>query len=381
MSLLYFVLATLLYIIALPVLVYLRFQPKHKDSIPARFFLKNNPPFLEKGIWFHACSLGEVRSLKPFVEALKQEPLNMSVITQTGFQEALRYGAAVRYLPFEIFLPFWMRKQKVLVVLEAELWPMLFCIAKAKGVKTILVNARISDRSYRSYLRFAFLYRWIFGFVDVVFAQSEIDKARLESLGAKDVRVGGNIKTFQHYQVTKSYPKRENKRIVLLASTHEKEEELLLSQIERLPDDQLIVVPRHPERFEAVDLFLRAYAQSKNETYERLSQQQMLSSDIVLCDTIGELINLYAIADVVILGGSFVEGIGGHNPLEPAFFNVRLISGPYTFNQNALFPLVKNVLTCNAWELKEVLKNTEAMLPSALIHGGDITPLLNEIRG
>lgn len=382
MSLLYYLLATLLYVLALPVFVYLRFKPKYKDSIPARFFLKDNASFTREGIWFHACSLGEVRSLKPFIESLRDVHVNISVITQTGFREALQYQSAdVRYLPFEIFLPFWITKQKTLVVLEAELWPMLFWVAKQKGIKTILLNARISDRSYQSYLRFAFVYRWIFSAIDVVFAQSVLDKERLENLGAKNVRVGGNIKTFQRYEVTNVYKKLDDRRVVLLASTHEKEEALILSRIELLPNDQLIVVPRHPERFDKVDLFLREYAKTKAYSYERFSQKHQFVSDIVLCDKMGELINLYAMADIVILGGSFVQGVGGHNPLEPAFFKTKLISGEYTFNQNVLFALVENSITCNENTLAEVFQNAQTLLPSAIAHSGDITPLLKEIRG
>lgn len=363
-------------------LIYLRFKLKYNVSIPARFFLKDNAPFEKEGIWFHACSLGEVRSLKPFIESLRDVHVNISAITQTGFREALQYPSAdVRYLPFEIFLPFWITKQKTLVVLEAELWPMLFWVAKQKGIKTILLNARISDRSYQSYLRFAFVYRWIFSAIDVVFAQSVLDKERLENLGAKNVRVGGNIKTFQRYEVTNVYKKLDDRRVVLLASTHEKEEALILSRIELLPNDQLIVVPRHPERFDKVDLFLREYAKIKARSYERFSQKHQFASDIVLCDKMGELINLYAMADIVILGGSFVQGVGGHNPLEPAFFKTKLISGEYTFNQNVLFALVENSITCNENTLAEVFQNAQTLLPSAIAHSGDITPLLKEIRG
>lgn len=367
---------------ALPLLVYLRFKPKHTVSIPSRFFLRNNPRFLEKGIWFHACSLGEVRSLSPFVDALKTYELNLSVITQTGYQEALRYvGAQVRYLPFEVFLPFWTSEQKVLVVLEAELWPLLFISAKAKGAKTILLNARISDRSYDSYLRFAFLYRWIFGFVDIVFTQSEVDKKRLEILGARDVRVSGNIKTFQRYDVTKQYAKDKYRRVVVLASTHAEEEALILARITLLKNDQLIVVPRHPERFAEVDLFLKAYAQEHHRSYARLTDKECMSEDIILCDKMGELINIYAIADIVVLGGSFIEGVGGHNPLEPAFFKTKLITGKHTFNQNALFPFVENSVMCDSEELEDVFEHSEALLPSAIVNSGDMEPILKEIIG
>ncbi len=371
-----------MYIVALPVLMLLWFKPKYKESIPARFFLKNNPPFTGEGIWFHASSLGEIRSLKPFIEALSGKNIKISAITQTGFHEALHYQQAqVRYLPFENFLPFWIKKQKVLVVLEAELWPMLFLIAKAKGAKTILLNARISDRSYASYLRFAFVYRWIFRFIDVVFAQTALDRERLSLLGAKNIYVGGNIKTFQRYTVTRVYPKEPNKRIVVLASTHDKEEELILSHIDLLPNDKLIVVPRHPERFALVDAFLSKYALNKGLSYGKLSLHEFEGYDVVLCDKMGELINLYAIADIVILGGSFVPNVGGHNPLEPASFGVKLISGKHIFNQNALFPLVKNSILCDENELKEVFANSQNIPASMMINQGDIAPILKEIIG
>ena len=383
MSFFYTLLATLLYLVALPVLLYLRFKPKYKDSIPARFFLKNNHSFgVHDGIWFHACSLGEVRSLKPLMEALSQEPLCLSVITQTGYAEAQRYKQVqVRYLPYEIFLPFWIQKQRTVVVMEAELWPLLFVVAKAKGTKTILLNARISDRSYDSYKRFAWVYRWIFAHVDVVFAQSDKDKQRLEFLGARHVVVGGNIKTLQRYEVSKVYQKKPHRRVVVLASTHEKEEALLLDALTFEKNDQIIVVPRHPERFGLVDALLASYAFDRNLRYVKLSQEDAMDADIILCDTIGELINVYAIADIVILGGSFVEGIGGHNPLEPAFFKTKIISGPYIFNQHVLFDLVENIVTCKAEEIGNIFNKAHLLLPSAMKHQGEIEPILNEIVG
>ena len=135
-----------MYLIFLPVIILLAFKKKYKNSIPARFFLINNPPFKEGDIWFHACSFGEVSSLKPLIERVGK--VHISVITATGYEKAKEFSSSVRFLPFEIFLPFWAPKVKTLVVTEAELWPMLFVSAKAKGAKTILINARISDNSY-----------------------------------------------------------------------------------------------------------------------------------------------------------------------------------------------------------------------------------------
>ena len=382
MSFLYTLLATLLYLLALPYLLYLRFKPKYKDSIPSRFFLKNNPRFDEGGIWFHACSFGEVRSLKPFIDCLDASAVRISVITQTGFAQACQHAKVqVRYLPFEIFLPFWMSKQSVLVVMEAELWPLLFVVAKAKGIKTVLLNARISDHSYASYQRFAWVYRWIFSHVDLILAQSELDKQRLQSLGGAKIDVCGNIKAFSTYKVSHVYEKLAGKRVVVLASTHEGEEALILSQIKPLENDQIIVVPRHPERFANADTLLSAYAAQQNKRYACLSEQNTLDADVILCDKMGELINLYAIADVVILGGSFIDGVGGHNPLEPAFFGTKLISGAFIFNQKVLFGLVENSITCKVEDLKDVFDSIENYPKSTIVHHGDIAPLLEQILG
>lgn len=378
----YYVLAVLLYIAALPFLIYLRFKPKYTDSIPARFFLKQTPPFSPQGIWFHACSLGEVRSLRPFIEKLDAKEIRVSVITQTGYQEASRYrDIQVRYLPFEIFLPFWIRQQKVLIVMEAELWPLLFVGAHARGTKIVLLNARISDNSYASYMKFAWFYRWVFSYVDLVLAQSEEDRERLTHLGAKSVEVSGNIKQYQRYDVTKHYEKDTSKRLIVLASTHEKEEALILETLSLRPSDRIVVVPRHPERFHKVGEYLRRFASMRQRSFSALSQNDRLDADVILCDKMGELINLYAVADIVILGGSFVEGVGGHNPLEPAYFGVKLISGEFIFNQKVLFSSVENILTCKVETLDEIFQEIDEAKPSRITPKDAIEPLWEKIIG
>ncbi len=372
----YYLLVVLLFIVALPFLIILSFKQKYKVSLPARFFLINNPPFKKKGIWFHACSLGEVNSLKTVFKELKDENINLSVITGTGFKSAKEVAALhVRFLPFELFLPFWIKKQKTLVVTEAELWPLLFIVSKLKGTKTVLINARVSDNSYKSYQKMAWFYRWIFASIDEVFAQSEVDKKRLEELGAKSVVVNGNIKTFSKPIVTKEY-KKPKKKVIVMASSHEGEEQMLLENLNLKKDEMLIVVPRHPERFESVDRLLKEFSSDRNLNYAKIDDN--LRTDIVLCDKMGELVNLFAIADVVLLCGSFKDGIGGHNPLEPAFFGCKIVSGKYTFNQKALFSLVENIKVCSADELKNI--DFEDIKPSKVLHAGDINILLNRIR-
>lgn len=375
-SLVYYLIALLVYLLALPYLIYKSKNKKYKVAIPSKFFLSNNSSFKNEGIWFHTCSMGETKAIKPIVEKL-DDSINISVITNTGFEEAKTISSNVRYLPFEIFLPFWITKQKALVVMEAELWYMLFLFAKKKGAKTFLINARISDKSYKSYLRFSFFYKRVFKNIDKVFAQSELDKNRLEKLGAKNVEVIGNIKLALLPKVTKSFVK-PKEVLITAGSTHEKEEALILDAYDR-SFGKLVIVPRHPERFGKVNTLIEEYIKSKNLTYHRFSNKEDFSSDIILVDKLGELNNIYAISDVVILGGAF-ENIGGHNPIEPAFFGCKLISGENIFNQKSLFECVKNYSIIKNNELKSILEKLEKLEKSNLVQTGNLEPLIKELK-
>ena len=347
----YFSLSFFLYLLFIPFLIFLSFKPKYKKSVPARFFLYKNPPFKEKNVWFHACSLGETKALKPLIE--RYEKVNLTVITNTGYEEGKKYAnAVVRFLPFEIFLPFWIGKCKTLVVMEAELWYMLFFIAKRKCSRTILLNARISEKSYKKYLKFRWFYKKIFKNIDTVLAQSEEDKKRLLTLGAKNVMVTGNIKTYFKPDITTRYVKK--KKLIVVASTHENEEEEILKNIP-LDEYQVVVVPRHPERFEEVYEIMKSFSEVSRLSDICFEKTCELKGGLILADKMGELVNLYAVADIVILGGSFVDGIGGHNPIEAAYFNKPIISGKYYFNQKALYKEVEGIKVCEVTEIKKYL--------------------------
>jgi len=372
-NILYFLFALFLYILSIPFLLLLSFKTKYKDSIPARFFLINNPPFKEKLHHFHSCSLGETKALKPIIE--KFDKVNLSVITNTGYAEAKKYkNANVRYLPFEIFIPFWLKPCKSLVVVEAELWLMLFYIAKKRCNKTILINARISDKSYPKYMKFKWFYSHLFKYIDTIFAQSQKDKQRLESLGAKNVIVAGNIKSAVTYKITKNYPKPKEKLIVA-GSTHQGEEEIILNAFKNTNNSKLVIVPRHPERFEEVYKLIETFAQKNNFSYGKIDDG--FENDIILVDKMGELINLYSIADIVLLGGSFVDNVGGHNPLEVAYFNKILISGKYIFNQHTLFEMVENAYLIDKNSLNEYLNKN--LSKSFIKNIGNIDIITKEI--
>jgi len=374
----YYLLALGLYLIAIPYLLFKSRSKKYSKAIPSKFFLKNNPQFEKDKIWFHSCSMGETKALKPMIDLLNQDDVNLSVITNTGFKQASSMAKNVRYLPFEIFLPFWMTKQKVLLVMEAELWYMLFLTAFTNGTKTVLINARINDKSYKTYKRYGFFYKQLFKYVDKIFAQSQTDKIRLEELGARNIEVIGNIKLASLPKTTKEFEKPQG-TIITAGSTHATEELLVLDAWNK-KQGKLLLVPRHPERFDEVYSLVEKRYTKSDITFHRYSEQNNFESDIVIIDVMGELVNLYAISDVVILGGGFIKTAGGHNPIEPAFFNNIVISGEVIFNQKSLFECVNDYYLIKNNELKSHLDNIENLKKSSLGKAGTVEPILRYIK-
>lgn len=363
-------------------MVYLSFKQKYKESIPARFFLFNNPRFKNSnGIWFHVCSLGEARALKPILELLEDKEIKITTITHTGQAEAKRYNAEVRYLPYESFLPFWIKKQELLIVLEAEFWYMLFAVAKAKGARVILLNARISEKSAKKYLQFAWFYEKLLSRVEVIYAQSEVDKNRFLALGAKNIEVIGNIKLAGKISKTKEY-KKPIGEVIVAGSTHDGEEESILKsfiEYKKESSAKLFIVPRHPERFEAVYELMKKYASDNSLSLSRFSQEREFETDMVLVDAMGELNNIYAISDIAILGGAFREDVGGHNPLEPACFGCKIITGKHFFHQKELFRYVHHVQFVESDEIHRALMKCRELPPSMVEEKINLEPVIDRI--
>ena len=371
-----------IYLIALPFLLIFSFKSKYKDSIPARFFLWKNTPLKSGGIWFHSCSFGEAKAIKPLVDKLPSDILRMTTITQTGYEAIKSYTKESRYLPFEPLLFFWLKPQKALVVMEAEFWYLLFALAQKRGAKTLLINARMSERSYPKYLRMGWFYKHIFKHIDEVYAQTALDKERLESLGATNVVVTGNIKLSTLPKVTKTLVKPSG-LIVCAASTHGSEEALILDAFYRLKKEQsearLIVVPRHPERFDKVAGMIEAFSKANHFLWHRYSEDESLEDDIVLIDTLGELVNIYSISDIVILGGSF-EPIGGHNAAEAAQFGCKIISGKHYFNQVDIFGAIDGITVVEASNLSNRLLQHGLLKPATLKYRTDISPIVKSLE-
>lgn len=379
---LYTLVSFLIYLIAFPFLLLFSFKPKYRESVPARFFLWHNGPLKRDGIWFHSCSFGEAKAIKPLVDALPQDLLRMSTTTNTGFKAIKEYTEQSRYLPFESLLLFWIKPQKALVVMEAEFWYLLFALAQKRGAKTLLINARMSDRSFPKYQRISWLYRQIFKHIDEVYAQTEKDKERLESLGANNVLVTGNIKLSKLPEPSKALDKPEG-LLLCAASTHKGEEGLILDAFidfkKEHKDAKLLVVPRHPERFDTVCELVQAYAEDEGLGWHRYSEEQSFEDDMIVVDTLGELVNMYAISDIVILGGAF-EPIGGHNAAEAAQFGCKIISGKHYFNQKDIFEAVEGIAVVEASNLSRRLSQHGLLKATKIKHRSDISPILESLK-
>lgn len=321
--------------------------------------------------------------MKPILDVLGKRDIKITTITHTGHAEAKKYDAEVRYLPYEMFLPFWIKKQKILVVLEAEFWYMLFSVAVARGTRVILLNARISEKSVKKYLQFAWFYKKLLGYVEIIYAQSEADKNRFLALGAKNIEVIGNIKLAAKITKTKEYKKPEQECIVA-GSTHDGEEESVLKsfvEYKKYRNAKLIVVPRHPERFESVYKLMQSYAQKNSLTLSRFSQSQEFDTDMILVDAMGELNNMYAISDIAILGGAFKADVGGHNPLEPAYFGCKIITGKHFFHQRELFKYVHHVQYVEPDEIHRALLACEHLPNSMVEEKINLEIVINKILG
>lgn len=367
----------IVWLISLPFVVFLAlFKRKYKKSLPARFLLYKNMSQNSVKVHFHGCSYGEVCALEKIAKSF--DSFAITCTTQTGYEKAKTFCDNVYFLPFENLIPFWIFKSEILVIFEAELWLNLARYAKKQNSKVVLLNARISDNSFKKYKFFSFYYKKIFENIDLVLAQNDLDKDRLEILGAKNIKVIGNVKSAFLPKVTKKFQK-PNGRVIVMASSHKGEEDMILKHLILKPYDTLFIAPRHPERFAFVDKIAKLYAQENGLSYKKFSEDELINSQVILMDKMGELINLYAIADVVVLCGSFLPKIGGHNPVEAAQFNCAIISGRFYVNQKSLYSLVEGVQMCNANEVTTLLNSD--LPPTSIRNSVSLEEIIKFIKG
>ena len=311
------------------------------------------PVLSEGSIWIHAVSVGEVQATVPLVRVLHDRfpnrQLLITTVTPTGAARVRSlFGDRVShsYIPFEV--PFAIRnffnsiRPDLALIMETEIWPNLYDACGSREIPLILVSARISPQSVDRYRRFLPLFRETLSHGIVIAAQSESDAERFRSLGAAPERtwVTGNIKFDFETPAdleTSGEALREQyfagRSVWVAASTHDKEEEQVLSAHQRLlkdiPGALLILVPRHPERFATVKSLLR----KREIKFVSRTDGSPCNHDteVFLGDTMGELPMFYAASDIAFVGGTLVP-IGGHNLLEPAALSLPIITGPHLFN-------------------------------------------------
>ncbi|WP_422420685.1 lipid IV(A) 3-deoxy-D-manno-octulosonic acid transferase [Pseudomonas sp. GZD-222] len=350
---------TLLFHLGLPLValrLFLRSRkaPAYAQRIGERFAM-NLPAMRKGGIWVHAVSVGESIAAAPMIRALLQAypqlPITITCMTPTGSERVRAMFADEPriqhcYLPYDLpwaagrFLDH--VQPKLAVIMETELWPNHIHQCAKRGIAVALANARLSERSARGYARFAGLTRPMLAEMNLIAVQTETEAERFRQLGARPecVQVTGSIKfdlRIDDQLLPRARALREQwqagqRPVWIAASTHEGEDEVILAAhrqlLEHHADALLILVPRHPERFNAV--FELCSAQFP--TIRRSSAAPVGSETAVLLgDTMGELLFLYALADIAFVGGSLVPN-GGHNLLEPAALSLPVISGPHLFN-------------------------------------------------
>lgn len=310
-------------------------------------------PQMQRSIWIHAVSVGEVQAAAPLIRELRRRfprhPLLVTTVTPTGaarvkalFGDTVEHSYIPSELPPAVNRFFASTNPKLALIMETEIWPNLYRGCGVREIPLILVSARISPRSLRGYSRVLPLFRETLSHGIIIAAQSKADAERFRALGASAVRtwVIGNIKFDIELGATLASDGQSLRRqlfgdrpVWIAASTHADEEQYVLDAHAalraRFPELLLVLVPRHPERFRDV---AKLVEQHDFAYTSRTSGESCTGACAVyLLDTMGELPMFYAASDVAFVGGSLVP-VGGHNLLEPAALGLPVISGPHVFN-------------------------------------------------
>lgn len=324
-------------------------------------------------IWIHAVSVGEVNAGVPLINAIKRNfpdyEIVLSTITDTGQIVATKHFKDIKivYLPFDI--PFCIKKAmsqvSLLIILETELWPNLLRSIGRQSVPILLVNGRISDKSFNGYKRIKCFVKKIIKYFTYICVQNNVYADRIQRLGAmkEKIVIMGNLK-FDLSLPTDlpDWTNRLENRIVLAGSTHNPEEELIINSFLEVlkvhPNTTLIIAPRHPERFNEVENLLRQKGLNYSKRSELEGSKSRIKSNFILLDVMGELAKTYGVCDIAIMGGSFIKH-GGQNPLEPAFWSKAIVCGPHMENFAFIeyFYMTGAAIRCEQGNLSEIIIN------------------------
>jgi len=335
-----------------PVILHARAAKGKEDPARLRERLGHAPMHRPEGplVWLHGVSVGESLSLLPLIDRIRDERPELNILVSSGtvtsaalLAKRLPEGVIHQFAPVDTpgavgrFLRHW--RPSTGLFAESELWPNLLSTASARGVRLGLVSARITEKTARGWARRRAAATTLLGSFELILPQDEDSARRLAGLGAQtgpicNLKYVGAPLPFDDTQMAILRAAIGSRPVILAASTHPGEEMLVADAFAELsdttPPSLLIIVPRHPERGEAIAVALQA----KGLNVSRRAAGQPISNrtEVYIADTLGEMGLFYRLATIAVVGGAFSPGIGGHNPLEPARLGVPIVSGPHAFN-------------------------------------------------
>lgn len=386
----YFLYNIIIHIAIIALLPYFFFKMltarKYREGIPERFGFVDKDKFKNlkggKAVWVHAVSVGETKAVLPVLKLLKRRRPDVrvvfSTVTATGNRTASQEGKglidALIYFPLD--LPWAVKrvsrmiKPAMFIVVEKEIWPNAFRTMYDMGAPVVIVNGTMSERSARRYARFSFLFKDVFSRVSLFLGRTDgdLEKAMLAGVNAQRASVSGNIKFDLSPSLMDSQFVSKLKeaigvapgtKVITAGSTHPGEEEMLLEAFRELAPEfgplKLVIAPRHPERFAEVEGIIK----KAGIPFARRSKGGR--ADVILLDSIGELMTVYSFSDIAVVGGSLVPGIGGHNLLEPAYFGKPVVYGGHLTTYLGMAELLEKegggIRAANQNELTEALRS------------------------
>lgn len=355
-------------------------EAKH-EHIPLSLHASTPPRLL-----FYGVSVGEVLAMENLIKKTREQFPDVNIVVMTGTKTGQEIAHKklyeicdfITYFPFDF--PFCIEnmlqkiKPNAIFIMETELWPNFANVTNKKKIPTYIINARISDRTYKSYKKLSCIFSPILKKYTNIFPQSEQDMEKFISIGAnpQTTKIMGNLKfDIKKQDVSNlNFNKISQEKIILAGSTHFGEEEIILNVFkdlqEEISDLKLIIAPRHPERNNEV------YKVIKQMGFDcaKRSETSLSLPSCLLLDTMGELGKFYSVCDVAFIGGSFPvkggdnfgnKGVGGHNPLEAVIFNKPVVSGPSIHNFKDIYAILTSTectkIVQTSEELKLGLKN------------------------
>lgn len=330
---------------------------------------------------FYGVSVGEVLAMENLIKKTRESFPQLNIVVMTGTKTGQEIAHKklsetanfITYFPFDF--PFCIKnmlskiKPDAVFIMETELWPNFASVMNKKKIPFYIINARISDRTYKSYKKLSFIFGPILKKYTAIFPQSKQDSDKLISIGANSqtTKIMGNLK----FDIKKpgvnelNFHKNPEDKIILAGSTHYGEEEIILDVFKELKNDipnvKLIIAPRHPERNQKVFELIKT---TRFNCSKRSEKADFSDNEIILLDTMGELGKFYSVCDVAFIGGSFPvqggdnfsgKGVGGHNPLEATIFNKPAISGPSIHNFKDIYAILTNSFAGKIVKTKEDL--------------------------